>query len=501
MSKIIILILSIFIYSVSSANEFLMKPKGKYEVGFKDFHWVHGDKNSDRNYICSEENQDPFYKYGQSKNNYSQNNQVNFCREIMVRIYFPITNHGSKLFETIYNPSSSSLVSEIQSLKITNVTSNDYNQIKFLNTWTYNFNNIDNLSPFILKQNSKKFPVLFFSPGNGEVVQDYENFITELTSQGYIVVGVNNPFVSGPILMPNAGMKKLNTNNRTVIRNDEIINKAHAENEDLTSSVPVNDILLALEKTFQKIQIAKEGSLFTFMDSENFAVLGHSGGANASVAVSQNEEAVSRFHIKAVASLDSGYGVFASANCINIATGQVFTNPPPPTVFYGNLDTVGTNIPFMHFHSSAQGYGCTLGINAYLEKESLQPNNLMVHNKNEYWVYMAPQNVLDSIPTTALPIPITISSDAFYTAHHNFNDYGTLQNLPLFQKTIQYFKLKNPSDLQTLLAIGTADGENITNQVNLYLKEFFDLYLKNNDSKYLNSCSAISNDSLLECKK
>lgn len=489
------------ISSIASANEFLLKPKGKYEVGFKDYHWVHGNKNSDRNYICSDEKQDPFYKYGQAKNTFSANNQVNFCREIMARIYFPITNHGSKSFETIYNPSSSSLIAEIKILNIGNVTDNDYNQFNALKTWTYNFNDINNFNSFILNQNKNKFPVLFFLPGNGEVVQDYENFIVELTSHGYIVVGVNNPFVSGPILMPNAGMKNLNTNNRTVIRNDEIIQKAHDAGEDLTGTVPVNDILFALEKTFQNIQLAKDGSLFTYMDKENIAVFGHSGGANASVMVSHNEDAVSRFRIKAVASLDSGYGVFASANCINVATGQVFTNPPPPTVFYGNLDTVGTDIPFMHLHSSAQGYGCSFGMNAYLEKESIQPpDNLMVHNKNEYWVYMAPQNVLDSIPTTALPIPISISSGVFYTAHHNFNDYGTLQNLPLFQKVIQYFRAKNPTDLQTPLSIGTADGEKITNQINLYLKDFFDFYLKQKDTKYLKSCTPISSDTLLSCK-
>jgi hypothetical protein len=500
MKKIIILISSIFICSVASANEFLLKPKGKYEVGFKDYHWVHGDKNSDRNYICSDEKQDPFYKYGQAKNSFSTNNQVNFCREIMARIYFPITNHGSKSFETIYEPSANSFISLVKSLNITNVTNDDYSQFKTLKTWTYNFNDVSNLNSYI----SNQFPVLFFSPGNGEVVQDYENYITDLTSQGYIVVGINNPFIGGPVQMPNSGMKNINTNSRIVDRSGEIINKAKAADQDLTAIMPPNDILFAIEKTFQNIQIPKKGSIFSYMDKEKIGLFGHSGGANASVIVSQNSDAVEKYNLKAVSSLDTGYGVFASANCVSIKTGQDFTNPTPPTLPYGDVDTVGTSIPFMHFHSAAQGYGClfsaNLDFNSYLNATTVFPDNLKVHNKNEYWVFMGSQNVYDSIPTAPQEIPITLSPDVFYSAHHNFNDYGTLQYLPLFEKAIAFSKEQIPFLLDTPLLIGTGDGKKITTQIRQYLKEFFNQYLKNKGSSYLQSCKPVSSDTLLSCK-
>ena len=112
MRKRLFLLISLFSCSIAFADEPLLQHSGKYEVGFKDFHWTRGTFNNG-SYSCPIFNADnlqeqdsslgdPYYFYTPAedkvnfKNNYSPNNQINFCRELMVRVYFPLNNHGDK---------------------------------------------------------------------------------------------------------------------------------------------------------------------------------------------------------------------------------------------------------------------------------------------------------------------------------------------------------------------------------------------------------------------
>lgn len=53
-----------------------------------------------------------------------------------------------------------------------------------------------------LLENDKKYPLLIFSPGFGSPVQLYTTLLEDLASHGYIVAGINHPYVSNPTIFP-----------------------------------------------------------------------------------------------------------------------------------------------------------------------------------------------------------------------------------------------------------------------------------------------------------
>ena len=74
----------------------------------------------------------------------------------------------------------------------------------------------------------------------------------------------------------------------------------------------------------------------------------------------------------------------------------------------------------------------------------------------------------------------------------SFSDYSTLQ--------YQSSSIKSYLDKFQKGLLGTADGWNITREINAYVLQFFDQYLKKIPSKNLNSCTAIAKDSMLTCQ-
>ncbi|MBX9703717.1 MAG: hypothetical protein K2X39_06155, partial [Silvanigrellaceae bacterium] len=154
---------------------YLHKPTGSYSVGYKKHHLVN-DKACP-NVFFKESNRDSF----------SVNN-VSHCNEIELSIYFP----SKKTSVAFYHPIPS-LITDIKSFG-TNVSKFDIDQIRQIRSHS------GKSSPDIDKQ----FPVIFFSPGYGLPTQEYENILTELVSNGYIVIGINSQFINGDITFNNA---------------------------------------------------------------------------------------------------------------------------------------------------------------------------------------------------------------------------------------------------------------------------------------------------------
>lgn len=156
-------------------ENYLLKPSGQYGVSFEDLHL----KNME---ICP----DPNFN-GKNTDDFSPHNK-NYCHEIFVRIYYPIEKHKIKHI-SYYKP----LIAQLQDRIKQTIPSLSSNQIGLLSE-IQSYAARKELAPF-----KRKFPTIFFSPGLGWPIQVYENSINELVSHGYILVGINSPFVSGDI--------------------------------------------------------------------------------------------------------------------------------------------------------------------------------------------------------------------------------------------------------------------------------------------------------------
>jgi hypothetical protein len=239
------------------AGNYLLEPTGKYVVGFQDFHWINTN-------ICP----DPNYS-GKNTDDFSKKNRQ-FCHEIMVRIYYPAAKNNSRAY--YYKPLVNSIKQDL--LRVPGVTKKHLLQLNQLKSFSVK-------KPEVILE--KKFPVIFFSPGSGSQVQMYENFITELVSHGYIIVGINSPFISGDVELPNGHVVKFNFGESL---NDSV-------------QIPLNDLSFVYKKIHS---LNKVNTLFSAMDLKHIGALGQSlGGEIVANAVHAHPN-----WFKAAATLDSG---------------------------------------------------------------------------------------------------------------------------------------------------------------------------------------------------
>ena len=154
---------------------YLHKPTGPYGVGYKEYNLV--NEKACPNVFFKESNKD----------NFSDNN-LSYCNEIELAVYYPTQKISSSIYHTI-----PSLITDVKSFS-NNVSDYDIEQIR----------GIKSHSGKNLPCVDKQFPVVFFSPGYGLPTQEYENIITELVSNGYIVIGINSQFINGDITFNNA---------------------------------------------------------------------------------------------------------------------------------------------------------------------------------------------------------------------------------------------------------------------------------------------------------
>ena len=96
-------------------------------------------------------------------------------------------------------------------------------------------------------------------------------------------------------------------------------------------------------------------------------------------------------------------------------------------------------------------------------------------------------------------IMLTPSESNFdYSRHMTFSDNATLyyHNNKLLQLSAATYNDNNAEYNQWL---GSANAYNLTAEVNEYLLNFFDYYLKHQSSSVFNKCEAISKEALIYC--
>jgi hypothetical protein len=418
------------------ARQYLLKPSGEYSVSYQDFFWVNGDKKTDtvtnEVYYSCPNHPDPFYN-GKNKEDFSPDNQTEFCREIVVRIYYPTKKN--KKMGAFYKPSIKSFADAINSLPDDEYPSYEkeklIGELSILKSYTTEDKKI---------VKNKKFPVLLFSPAFAGEVENYENFITHLVSHGYIVVGINSVFISGYIALQNGHIV-------------DSVQKNLATLEDFTK---MREILLKdAEFVYEKMFDHKESSIFSAFNLHKIGIFGHSvGGLFAAQTVLAHPS-----WFQAVATLDFG--------------GDTDPNRPTKKVY---------PIPVLHQTSSINRYVCRkspekcffvpdpmtfdLGNNGYL----------VVHEIDESKEFMT------------------------YTDHPNFSDLSTLQYHPALKVFVDYKNAQTTPDFPANSFLGTADGWELTHNINKYLLKFFNFYLKTENDNPFGDCShPVTEHSKLMC--
>lgn len=464
-------------------DNYLSRPTGQYGVGFEDFHWMNEN-------VCP----DPNFN-GKNQNDFSADNK-NYCHEIMVRIYYP-TAIQNKPSSPYYRP----LIKFFQD-HLRQIPTIPEDQIVKLN----------DVKSFSMQKaeifRGKRFPVLLLSPGFGCPAQMYENFVTELVSHGYIVIGINTPFI-----------------NVTELPNGHVVQPAHPSSNEIES---IFVILQSRDLTyvFDKIHsLYRSSSLFSAMDLKQIGLFGHSIGARALADVVHAHPNL----FQAAATLDIGFD----------STGASLKN---------------FDIPFMHeissnrISDSADSTTFELGHNGYLVglAPSEEDHNYSYHmNFSDYSTlkylpalngeqeYLR-QHVMDGFSLTMLSHDPTEADTSHFDkaayvlikTDNNWNlawyngkeKIGQLpaSSIKILDLALAALPNKAPEELSdteielirniimtrhraTAEISGTGDGWELDNSIKNYLVKFFNTFLKHEEDSAFKNCKVLSKNTYIKC--
>ncbi len=128
----------------------------------------------------------------------------------------------------------------------------------------------------------KPFPVILFSHGWSARSSSHGTFLGNLASQGYVVVGINHPFL-GKVAMANGGLTEPND--------------SQFENQAEANAFYARDVSFVLDR----LETLEQADLAPAMDLDRVAACGHSSGFPAVSGAAVNDP-----RIRALVSFDSG---------------------------------------------------------------------------------------------------------------------------------------------------------------------------------------------------
>lgn len=260
MYKLIFFIVPLILILLIPVSQF-RTPTGNYGVGKISHHWT-----------------DAARKEYNSKD-------VNFSRECMVYIYYPTNNKTN----------TSVMPYEKQALLRTK---------KFINSLSgipqFLFKSWDSLKTYTIEKaplatDKANFPIIIFSHGMGTMVQHYTWILEELASHGYIVVGINHPYVAAITQFPDERIIESTMTQQKGLGKESF---NAWKNEQIHTCVEDTEFVI---KKLKKLNDKNNEFLQGRLDFSRLGIIGHSfGGDIALVLASQNK------NIKAVINMDGG---------------------------------------------------------------------------------------------------------------------------------------------------------------------------------------------------
>jgi len=386
--KIRILYLQLVVLCISSyvacafasgiqSSDYFLKPTGIYGVSYQDIFLINTD-------ICP----DAFYQENINDSDFSPNN-TKHCHEIALRVYYPSQNE-LVLNDERYAPP---IIETNKWLaKKYNLSKQDMAKLDtILKIKTYTTANSEPIN--------QKFPIIIFMPGSGSSVQTYTNIVSDLVSNGYIVIGINSLFINGALELSNGH----------IVSPPDAYSDVHGREEN------IGDLKFVLDHI---TDIKYEFNLKQDMDFNCVGLIGHSRGAMSIVNLLKQNQNYKE--VRAVILMDPGDGLMQA-----------------------NYPLSKFSIPKMTMWSS-------------LFKNEAHGSSLV--GEYNYEIILKPKNANDN-----------------FSDHNNFSDNSTLQYHPAYQ-------IKK---IHKLLAVGNGDGYTIAKEINDYVLNFFNRYLKNEASNEL----------------
>lgn len=402
---------------------YLYKPTGKFNVGFEDFHWINDE-------ICP----DPAAS-GEYKKYFSQGNKK-FCREMMVRVYYPTSDT-----QDISSPYSAYMLSSFKQRLLA---------IKQPELAAYIDAHMEELSKIQMYARAKAtianglFPVIIFSSGAVNNDQEYTNLLINLSSHGYIVVAINGSFLT-TVTFSDGRIVPANTNLLVA--------------QNITTLYRMK--YLDMDFVFHKIiSMHTNNSIFKHVNLDRIGLLGHSAGASATVAMARSYPN----KIKAAVALDAPNQTDPNSNPnlrkANISFPRVFD------IFHG------FKVPFMQIHSSNAEYF----FGAPNKEFQFFPNNFLVtitptpYNEN----YFKHMDYSDYALFKDLPFMKKINE--YYNKKH-------LEN-PIFPGR----------------GYGSVSGHVAIKTVSDQILIFYNAYLLEQPSQSLKNCTSLTDNTIMVCK-
>jgi hypothetical protein len=481
---------SIFLYgillSASTATsqpiaDYLLKPTGQYNVAFKDFHWVNHN-------ICP----DSFFSQA-TQNDFSSDNKKH-CHELMIRIYYPTTFKtyaGTPYYQPIVE-------AEQKTLKaIPNIKLEDIKQLAQLKSHT-----IEN-APII---KNIQFPAALFIGGSGGQVQLYENVITQLVSNGYIVVGINSVFNNGDIALPN----------------NRIVNAINSQNWNEATKKTIPALEKDISFVYLKIHDTTQDSVFKSIDLKHIGAVGHSFGGRAIANVANQHK--KWFQALVTFDMEVHMGSFKPKNSM-MPTMHIIS------AYWRSM----FNWQHLYYQLNKNGYLVTLSPTADDKNYSYHMNFTIFstlqympayqaslaydHSKlarGEDVIIKTHVEKIDKFSNDSRPLYLIVKNKnvwkVFYYDRGKKVTEINLENIPDLQAALDnlsLIKLKKPGLVSIKKIIhayhqgfgnflGNGNGLQINKAINLYLVDFFNTFLKSEKNPF-KGCTALTSNTYMVC--
>lgn len=221
------------VYSFFNKKIILPYPEGNFAVGATRIHLVD---------VSRHERHDP-----------------STHRQLMVQAYYPIEkkDYQSKKGDRYLKYSAKYVKQSLADMK--NISINQLDYVDDLFSYSY-----ENAS---ISEQKQHYPVVIFIPGFGAPQETYTVYLEELASQGFIVLGINFPYVSNPTIFPDG----------KVIMQSSLFNGSRAsEEKEKEFIVWLEDIRFVLDE-LTKLN-AEHAILRNKCDLERIGAMGHSFG-------------------------------------------------------------------------------------------------------------------------------------------------------------------------------------------------------------------------------
>ncbi len=485
--------------SIDPSNKtiYLKKPTGPYGVGFEDFHWINQNACPDFNFD------------GKNQADFSPDN-TKHCHEIVARIYYPT--------KTQYQPNSPYfsiwLSSQHQNMpkQFPTISKPELEQLTKIKSFSAE-------KAAIIKD--KQFPVLLFSPGFGCPTELYENFITELVSQGYVVVGISTPFIN-LVTLPDGHVVKA-ANFAKVTDPNKVL-------KDTFVPLQIQDLIY----TYKKLQEPHgANSLFSSMDLKHIGAFGHSIGAWTLVDVTSNHPdwfqaivpldigdpwGLSMKHIKDVRIpvmyqisstnqligtslpvifelLHNGYLVVISPSKLSAGFSQHMNFSDLSTLQYQPAYTKSFNYYKKQQLKATFDFKLLSHYPTKKDTTAFNKTTYVVFKQENTW-HLAVYFINPNNPT----VPIYFDINRINGLPKALS---ALPNKPieaLSDSEIKPIKKLVVSIIDTMAeAIGTGNGWEITDSINTYLVQFFNTFLKGEVNPAFKKCIPLHKDTFMKC--